>query len=196
MQRSSLRALAPAAGRKRLGRPLAHAPVAASARGMGQGQGDAHLTETHSRLTVAGLIPAVAASTIIAPTPAQRGGAVDALSMVRAGGCKVAAPVARSTPGKNDRDGLGSPSAVPGDPPAAVERGRRAAPLPEPGVRAPLPSPAQTPSAAARRAQRVGRRSDPANPRSVRAASPAPPAPSRWDCGWRRSRNSATPGRP
>ena len=35
--------------------------------------------------------------------------------MVRAGGCKVVAPVARATPGKNDRDEVASSSAVPGD---------------------------------------------------------------------------------
>ena len=65
----------------------------------------------------------------------------------------MAAPVARVTPGKNDRDGDG----------LAVRRARRPAlqrwsaeaafPSIEPGVRAPLPSPAQTPSAT-----RVGRK--------------------------------------
>ena len=72
--------------------------------------------------------------------------------MVRAGVCKVVAPVASATPGKNDqgRDGL------------VVRRARRptlqqwsaddASPLTEPGVRAPLPSPAQPRALRARRA--------------------------------------------
>ena len=68
------------------------------------------------------------------------------------GAARLVAPVARATPGKNDRDGDG----------LTVRRARRAAlqrwsadaafPLHEPGVRAPLPSPDDPPSAT-----RVGR---------------------------------------
>ena len=96
--------------------------------------------------------------------------------MVRAEGCKAAAPVAPATPGKNDRDEDGLVVRRARKPACSVERGCRACRLrtaqsawrPRP---APLACP--SPSAEARRAIRPARRAalGIAKPKSMRAVS-------------------------